>query len=197
MALDPVPTPVVWVRLAASLLDSYQSGSPIDMDGPFEPPASWTEAQKRGFFAEFGDFDPLTTRNVICFLRDVFNQVVPEESESVTTLIAWLEGVDEPEPDQPAVPYATFGDPPTSPGGSVHMTLDPAVDPKPVSLTAVYVPGGSVAEADRTPENLIGGSYPQGSAPVDPTATAITIQTTTRPTPGRWDVGVFAEHPDA
>lgn len=198
MTYGAATVPVCWVRLAASYLDLVQSGSPVDLDGAFVIPESWSDGDKADFAAEYGDLDPLTTRNVICFLRDVFNQVIdPEERCKMTTLIAWLEGVDEPESRPVGTPYATFADPPASPGGAVHLTLDPAAEPKPVSLIAVYVPSGSVAEADRTAANLIGGSYPQGSAVVDPAAAAVTIQTTTAPNPGLWDVGVFGEFPDA
>ena len=124
------------------------------------------------------------------------------EPTQVLKLLAFRPNITEPPPEapiEPSAPYVSFAEPPVSPGGQVHLKLDPNADPKPTGLTVVYLPAGRQTEdsidlvAAVAPES----GYPLGAiALTDPSLTAVTVQTETRPAPGQYDVaviGVFAD----
>lgn len=204
---EPQEFPILWVRLIAQLLDIWQSGQPFDQDSDWVFPDWWTDADRSALLAEIGPSPTPTNRDVIQFFRDVLMSVLPPETKTVLKLLAWTTGVVEVAPgdvvvgttavgSDPAAFAVTFADPATSPGGVVHLNISGA--PRPSTLTAVFVPTGTVPDEGRTPEALVGNAaYPQGSEAVDPTAdiTAISV-TAANVTPGSWDVGVFGEFPD-
>lgn len=119
-------------------------------------------------------------------------------------LAAWHSGHLEPsptptEPSNDGFAPIAFATPPTSEGGFAHLVIgDASTGRRPTSLTAVFVPSETVAEADRTPANLLDKpDYPQDSVQIpDESTVAVSIKVP-GVTPGRWDVGIIATYPDA
>jgi hypothetical protein len=91
-----------------------------------------------------------------------------------------------------------FASPATSPGGTAHLTIgDASTGKRPSRLAIVFVAANSVAEADRTPEFLLGHpDYPQDSVDIPDGLSEVSI-TVSGVTPGNWDVAAIATYPDA